>query len=120
MTPRFFLRLDEGYRQFLEYRGPPVVILICDPTPSEWRTLARAGPKLRGPARWITTQKRYGWDDVDIAHVIRAAYEFYKDERLNIGDSPHHGYEGGRWIGTDVGGKNYGKLDRALRTSFGA
>lgn len=112
--PKFFIDLAKSYRDFLDHRAPPFVILICDPTEEEWSLLKIVGPSLRGPARWITTCKRGGWDDVDIAHVVRASYELYKDERLNIGDNPHKGYVGGKFIGANETGEDYGNFDKWL------
>ena len=112
MTPQFFVDLASSFRDFCD-NYQPNTLLIHQSTPDEFGLLRHVGPKFRGPARWIALNKD-GWDDVDIAHVIRASYELYRDPRLNIGDNPHHGYEGGKWVGKDDTGESYGRFDTAL------
>lgn len=106
-VPQFFLHLADSYRELLDNRVGGIWIRIYGPNIAAAAMLKTIGPSLRGPAKWITSHKR-SWDDVDIAHVVRAAYELYGDERLNIGDNPHKGYVGGKYIGDDIDGAGYG------------
>jgi hypothetical protein len=89
MTPQFFIGLADAYRSFLAHYAKPerkgMVILIHQVSPDEKALLAEVGRHFTGPARHIALNMD-GWDDVDIKHIIDAAYFHYNDRALLIGN----------------------------------